>query len=375
MEEWQIQTLREDSALSRLAADWNDLYERSSPATPFVSHAWLQSWWQHYGRPGRLVVITVWRTGLLVGAVALMRRHRCGLPVLTPVGAGISDFNDVLLDDSCAEEAARRLARELANQYPRHTIDLPEVRDAAAAWRLAAAGPLRARRLRASTCLELPALPVDELIGTLPARTAKTRRTKRRKIQAAGIRPSRAAGDRVAAAVAVMMQLHRQQWQGRGLNPEHGRARFDDHLRAAVPAMVERGQAQVVEYHLDNEIVAVDLALVGRTMLCAYLYGHRPDLRKRVDVTQLLLSTALDSARGLGLPTLSLLRGDEPYKRRWRPRESHNRRLLLARGGGPSTLYAAGVRGRNWLASLVKTRFPVLGNTTRRVTRWRPSFM
>ena len=49
----------------------------------------------------------------------------------------------------------------------------------------------------------------------------------------------------------------------------------------------------------------------------AYLYGFHPELRRRIDVAQLLLRDDLEVAADRGVPTLSLLRGDEPYKRRW----------------------------------------------------------
>jgi CelD/BcsL family acetyltransferase involved in cellulose biosynthesis len=123
-----------------------------------------------------------------------------GLPALTPIGAGISDFSDILLDDSCAGEAARRLARELANQYCCHIIDLPEVRDGAVAWQLAEVWPHRTWRLQGSTCLDLPARPLEELIEDLPPKAAKTRRTKRRKIQETGIQSGVATSDEAAAA-------------------------------------------------------------------------------------------------------------------------------------------------------------------------------
>jgi hypothetical protein len=298
-----------------------------------------------------------------------------GLPALTPIGAGISDFSDILLDDSCAGEAARRLARELANQYCCHIIDLPEVRDGAVAWQLAEVWPHRTWRLQGSTCLDLPARPLEELIEDLPPKAAKTRRTKRRKIQETGIQSGVATSDEAAAAVATMIKLHRQHWRGRDMNPEHGRERFAGHLVRAVPAMVQRGQAHVIEHRIDDGVVAVDLVFVDRTMVCGYLYGHRPDLRGRVDVSQLILETELEMAHCLGPRTLSMLRGDEPHKRRWRPCESHNRRLLLACPGGLPAIYAAAVRAWSRLANLVKTRLPVLEETAKRVTRCLPSFM
>jgi hypothetical protein len=152
------------------------------------------------------------------------------------------------------------------------------------------------------------------------------------------------------------------------LNPEHRRARFVAHLTRAVPGMVRRGQATLVQYRRDGQPVAVDLLLVGHRVGLAYLYGFRPDLRRHVDVTQLLLGTDLEFTQRLGLSALSMLRGDEPHKRQWRPCETHNQRLLLTRASwAPGWLYVAGVRVRyrlaSRLASLVKTRLPRLARS------------
>jgi CelD/BcsL family acetyltransferase involved in cellulose biosynthesis len=123
-EGWQARTLSDDGALASLAGEWDDLCDRCSTATAFLSSAWLVSWWRSYGRPGRLVLVLVWRAGRLVAAAPLMRRRRFGVPVLAPLGVGISDFTDILIDDSCAREAARHLARELGRVRGWQVIDL-----------------------------------------------------------------------------------------------------------------------------------------------------------------------------------------------------------------------------------------------------------
>jgi CelD/BcsL family acetyltransferase involved in cellulose biosynthesis len=219
-----------------------------------------------------------------------------------------------------------------------------------------------------SVCAELPARPIRELIADLPSEKARTRRKKHRKIEAAGIETRLVSHEAAGEAVPALLRLHQEQWRGRGMNPEHGRARFAAHLARAVPAMVERGQAHVVAYRLGGDVVAVDLLVDGHRLLCAYLYGFRPDLRRRIDVTQLLIGTNLEMACRQGRRALSLLRGDEPYKRRWRPREAPNHRVLLA-GYGPApaaVLYVRAVRLRRRLAQVAKTRLPVL----RTVRRW-----
>jgi CelD/BcsL family acetyltransferase involved in cellulose biosynthesis len=366
-EAWQAQTVRDDAALTSLATEWDDLYDRCSTATAFQSFAWLESWWRSYGRPGQLVLVLVRKAGRLVAAAPMMRRRRIGVPVLAPLGAAISDFTDVLIDDSCAPEAARHLARELVNQPQGHVIDLAEVPDLAAVWHLVDAWPLRIWRLPGSICTELSARPMQELIDALPRNDARTRRKKQRKIQAAGIE-SRVVTGHAGEAIAALLRLHREQWRGRGMNPEHGRARFAAHLSRAVPAMVERGHAHLVEYRLAGDLVAVELLLTSHRLLCGYLYGFRPDLRRRIDVAQLLLGTDLELAQQLDRPTLSLLRGDEPYKRHWRPRQTRNQRVLLScRGRLPAAQYAAAVRDRGRLGQAVKTRLPWLAGAGRRV--------
>jgi len=373
IEDWHAETAHDDDTLTRLADEWEHLYRRCSTATPFQSHAWLDSWWRSYGRDGTLQLVLIRRAGRLVAAAPLFRQRRGGVAVLTPLGAGISDFCDVLLDDSCAVQAARQLACELVEHSRGHVIDLREVPPTAAAWRLVEAWPGRSWRLPDSTCLELPADPIDEVIQTLPTSSARSRRKKLHRIDAVGVEQRVANAETAAAEVADMLRLHREQWHGRRMTAEHGRHRFASHLARAMPIMVERGQAALVGHRIDGDLVAAETLLIGRETVYAYLYGFRPGLRRRLDVTQLLLSHDLPFTRQLGRTTLSLLRGDEPHKRHWRPRESRNRRILLASDGtGLARLYVAGVRGRNRLAARVKTRLPALARVVRWIRTCRP---
>jgi len=372
--EWQAQIVRDETALTSLAREWDDLYDRCSTATAFLSSAWLFSWWRSYGRPGRLAIVLVRRAGQLVAAAPLMRQRRFGIPVLTTLGVGVSDFTDVLIDDSCVRKAAVHLARELTKLDGWWVIDLPEVPHPAATAHLVDAWPWPTWTVGGSVCLELPARPIKELIATLPTKTAHTRRKKQRKIAAMGFVTSEVRREDAGQATATLLRLHRQQWRRRGMTPEHGRSRFAEHLAEAVPRMVDRGQAHLLEYRLDGDVVAVHLVLDGHDLLGAYLYGLRPDLRERLDVAQLLLGTNLDLAQRLGRPTLSLLRGDEPYKRRWRPAEKPNHRVLLATEGGfPAAAYATTVRVHRRLTQIAKSRAPALSGIRRRLRACRPS--
>ena len=110
--------------------------------------------------------------------------------MLTSLGVGVSDFTDVLIDDSCAREAAEYLAAELCRIGRWRVIDLPEVPDSSATAHLVDAWPGRSWAVSGSVCWSFPARSIQEPIAALPNKTAHTRRKKQRRIAAAGLTTS-----------------------------------------------------------------------------------------------------------------------------------------------------------------------------------------
>ncbi|MFI1941400.1 GNAT family N-acetyltransferase [Streptomyces purpureus] len=352
-----VTVVRDGEAFGALAEEWAALHARCATATPFQSHAWLSSWWLSYGVPGALRVVLVRRGGTLVAAAPLMRAPGV-LPVLTPLGGAISDFTDVLLDDGCPEAAAA-LAGALADAARTSLIELREVRPGASVERVCAHWRGPRRWLADSRCMELPGLPMDELLARLPSSTAQRLRAKLRKVDAAGLEGRAVAVSEVEAALGRLLELHRTQWERRGVNVEHTRARFAEHLTRAVQSMVAAGEARVTEFRLDGEVVAVDLSLLSPRLSGGYLYGADPGLRARkVDVSALLLRNGVRETSASGRATLSMLRGTEPYKNHWRPETVVNRRLLLSRRrlGPVLLLRAAGAGARRWAADRLRDR-------------------
>ncbi|MFC1413655.1 GNAT family N-acetyltransferase [Streptacidiphilus sp. N1-12] len=370
-----VQLVRDAAEFDALAADWDGLVDRCSSATPFQSHAWLSSWWHSYGRPGRLRLLTVRQDGVLVAAAPLMR-GRGPFPRLVPVGSGLSDFLDILLDDGLAEQIApllaRALARELRLTRPWAVLDLRELRPTGAAQRLAAYWPGAVRRLPDSLCLHLPGVPMDEVLARLPGRTAQRSRAKLRKLDAAGVEVREVPAEGVPQALGELLALHELQWRGRGVTPEHLRPRFAGHLSRAVGRMVAADRAVVRQYRLDGELIGCDLTLLGPTLAALYLYGAHPEARERLDLAGILFRENLAHAVATGRTELSLLRGDEPYKQRWRPEEVRSERLLL--GGGPAVaVLAAAVRFRADAVRGLRERMPWLVTARCRLRELRAS--
>lgn len=359
---WSVETRRDHDAFASLATDWNDLYARCATGTPFQSHAWLESWWREYGTPGRLRLVLVRRAGRLVAAAPLMLRRRWPCRVLSALGGGLSDFTDVLVDDSCAQDARQMLAKALAAEPGWHVIDMREARPGGPAEHLYQAWPAARWRVPGSLCLEVPGRSMHDLLGTLPSRTAKKVRAKLRKIDALGVSTRRVDAVEAAEAVPALLRLHELQWRDRVVTVEHLRPRFERHLTRAASCLIHCGQAALFQYRLGGKLVASELVLVGHDFVGTYMVGIDPDLRQHADIATMLLSEDLAFTERLGRPVLNMLRGDEPYKMRWQPTRARNRRLLLAHPGRSpvAVLYAAAVRTRAAAADATRERLPWL---------------
>ncbi|MEG3628723.1 GNAT family N-acetyltransferase [Streptomyces poriticola] len=325
-----------------LAADWERLYRRCAAATPFQSHAWLHSWWLSYGRPGRLRLVLALDGRDLVGAAALLRVRR-PVPALVPLGGAISDYGDVLLDDERGPAAVAALVEGLSRAARTALVDLREVRPGGAAERVYRHWRGPRHRIGDSLCLELPAVPMAELAARLPSAKARQRvRAQLRRLDALGVKSRVVLPDETETALHRLLELHRLQWRGRKVTGEHLRPRFREHLVRSVVPMVRTGDAVVTEFRLADEVVAVDVTLLSRQLAGGYLYGAHPGLReRRADVAVMLLDACTEQLRGGERGTLSLLRGNEPYKHHWRPERVRNQRLLLARRHTAPLLAAA----------------------------------
>jgi hypothetical protein len=340
----------DERLFGELAGEWNDLYRACRSATPFQHHAWLHSWWLSYGTPGGLRLVLVRESGgRLVAAAPLMRVHR-PWPALVPIGGAISDFCDVLLDETVAADATLALADALADLARTALIDFREARPGSAVERVYDAWRGPRHRVPDSPCLEVPSVPMDQLVTRLSPKRAQQTRNRVRRLSRLGVEWRAVRDDEAEGALRRLIELHRLQWQDRKVTPEHLRPRFLDHLVRSVVPMARRGEAVVKEFVMEGEVVAVDLTFRSRRLDGEYLYGFHPRLRERkVHIATMVINAALED-RPAEPAVLSFLRGNEPYKYNWNPDTAVNQRLLLARRRTAPLLAAAaaeaGARGR-----------------------------
>jgi CelD/BcsL family acetyltransferase involved in cellulose biosynthesis len=71
----RIESVTDRASLRALGPAWNQLHALAAPDHPFLSHDWIESWWEAFGGDKKLNVLTVWSGAELVAVMPLMLRQ------------------------------------------------------------------------------------------------------------------------------------------------------------------------------------------------------------------------------------------------------------------------------------------------------------
>ncbi|MGA0596029.1 GNAT family N-acetyltransferase [Enterovirga sp. CN4-39] len=319
--------VEDEEGLEALAPEWWELWRRCPAATPFQSPAWLLPWWRAF-RPGRLSTIALRAGGRLVALAPVYLEEGALGRRLLPIGIGITDYLDVLLDPTLPE-AAPMLSRSVREYAPDwDSWELEELMPAAAGFAIPAPVDSCEELIRQSAC------PVLELTDEVPVPARK-----RRKLRMAENRSARRGGQvtpvgqgGVPSFIDHLVRLHGARWATRG---EDGVLADDPVLRfheRALPLLAEAGLTRLWILSIEGQVVGAYYGLHHGQRAYAYLGGFDPGFSFESPGT-LLVGHAIEAARQEGASEFHFLRGQEAYKYEWGAADRWNRRRSFRRHG------------------------------------------
>ncbi|MBV9784678.1 MAG: GNAT family N-acetyltransferase [Acidisphaera sp.] len=315
------EVLASDAALQALRPEWDTLWRRVPGATPFQSPAWLLAWWSAFGT-GLPRVALLRREGRLAGVLPLYILEEAGQRKLLPIGVGITDYFDALIDPALGPAAAGRLlglALAAVREDQVGACDLTDLPPGAAMREATLPAGWRGTLHQTDPCPVLQ-LPPDEagLIAAIP-------RGKRRDLRLALNRARRIGGCSTEVADAesgpalleALIALHQTRWVGQGSGAGLADPRVLAFHRAAVPELLACGVVRLQVLRFGPRIVAGFYALLaGRDRILFYLSGFDP-AQARESPGTILLGRMIEDAVGEGRRELHFLRGGEGYKYQW----------------------------------------------------------
>jgi len=323
---------------ARLAAEWDDLFQRANPENIFLSFGWMSTWWKHFGA-GQLAAIVVRDSAQRLVAVAPfhivrssagLRARRLGFLADEHVG---SDYLNVLADAKFAAAAVEEIARTLFRN--RRLWDYIELRDTVDSPLMAAlSNELVSRGMRVfqttrRVCRYIPLPPIFDKylagIGTgLRANYRRRWRALQREHQAECLAVSGAA--ELERHFPALIALHRLRFELREAGSAFLAPGVPEFHADAMRVLAAQGFARLFLLKAGGEVVAALYGFsVGRTFQF-YQCGMHPGW-VRYGLGQVLIGNAIEQTIASGHATFDFLRGDESYKTQWADRSRENTTL------------------------------------------------
>ena len=319
-------------ALSSVENDWWDLWLRSPAATVFQSPAWLIPWWQIF-EPGSLRMIAIYQGKRLVGLAPLFVRYKKGAPWLFPLGRGISDYTDILVDAECRSTVLKEMAITVVTLRPAWTHwEMPQLAPDAVTLTFPCPDGATLTEELGVAC---PALCLPDQASSLkdvvPARMWRNVRVATNRIERHGKHTILQAHDREPKWWAFQLRrLHGARWNAKGKPGVLEDDRKEQFHAEAIGRLTKRGLVRLFALKLDDDVAGIYYGFHHRRCASYYLGGFNPaSSYYRVGI--FLFAHAITSALREGADIFDFLRGGDAYKYDWGARDKWNQRRLISR--------------------------------------------
>lgn len=318
--------------LEALQGPWSELWERCPAATAFQRPEWLLPWCRELGS-GELFAIACRAEGRLVGLAPLAIGQRGPARVVTLLGAGLSDYNDMLAEPGQERAVAAEVLACLGERAGAWDhVDFQQLRPESPFLAVEAPEGWADEVAKQDAC---PALTIPEgggLAAALPkALRARLGRARRRLSRLGEVRVEVADAAHENEVLEALFDTHCARWSARGAVGVLGESIQPFH-RAVAWGMLARGALRLFALRLDARIIAVLYGFAERGALACYLSGFDPAFAEYSPGAQ-MLAGAIEHAIGEGARTIDFLRGRESYKYEWGAvdRPTYRRRLRRPR--------------------------------------------
>lgn len=296
---------------------WRALWEQCPQASVFQRPEWLLAWWKHLlsGAP----LLLVFRRGAeLVGVAPCFAWEQQGARVLSLMGAGVSDYQDLL-----ARRDVRADVRDAFAAYLRtcgvQRCAFSELVPGSLLREVAERVPARVTCTPQEACpaISLPAAR-DPLAAALPSSFwARVRYAERRAEREGYVRELAGAAE-FPGLLHALSTLHSERREQLRQTPAFRVASFAAFQRDALSALHAAGVARLFGLRRAGEQAWLGalLAFEDRDTLRYYLGGFAAHIA-RLSPGTLLIARALRYAVERGARCFDFMRGDEPYKYTW----------------------------------------------------------
>jgi CelD/BcsL family acetyltransferase involved in cellulose biosynthesis len=321
--------------LDGLAPEWTDLWQRSGSVTSFQRPEWLISWVEAFG-PSELCVVEARHDNRLVGLAPMFIYKRATAGVLAPIGAGITDYLDWLVDPDYGFDSIDEMFRELN----RHDWQVMELLDLPSGSPLLHAGTFR----DSEPCDTCPAVRIaagSAFNQIVPRAQRRNLRTAQNRISREGTwQIETANSDTLSDFLNTLIRLHRARWTQMRESGVLADPKVQQFHHRAAPRLLNCGVLRFYGLRFQGRLIAVLQTFVEDNAVYCYMQGFDPAY---VDFSPgvLVLEAVMRDAIREGRPVVDFLRGREPYKYSWGAQDQPTFRMIIPKPATTNLVKAA----------------------------------
>jgi CelD/BcsL family acetyltransferase involved in cellulose biosynthesis len=331
---YELELLRDSTALERLADDWDRLWASTEPAPPMLEGAWVRRWWQQHGAGTELLLFVLRDAAGAPCAIAPLYRRRAldrlslGLRTIAFIGMGeprsdevYGEYHAWLGPPAARAELSARLVEWLKSDSGWDRLLLPNLSAASRIHEqlVMPLGPTTmAVEAQPLPSFRTPARPLDGYLAALSS--SSMRRKLKRSVKVAGERGLRfvraSSLEEGRAMFDEIANLHQQRWQEKGKPGVFSSPTFRAFHDDMIAHYARHDRLWIVGLSDGRSLIAGRYCIETRGVLYDYVSGVQGMEDNQLNPGLLLHILTIDAAAAAGLKAYDLMGGDYDFKRR-----------------------------------------------------------
>jgi len=342
----KIREISNNNDLFDLKATWEHLLSQSEH-TVFSTWEWQTTWWKHFGKNKKPLVLLAQEDGETIGIApftySILNVFGFHTRKISFIGAPNADYNDFILARNPAE-CIRKFLDYIYQSFGEEwdSIDLDDISDASTITEiLGIDGNLKtvsSRVLHKCLYMKLPD-NYDQLYNRLhPKLRQNLRRNMKNLTNDHSVEIEDYSNvDKVNQGMQILFDLHQRRWESEGERGAFAEPEIRDFNLDLAQNLIPKKWLSLMSMNVDGVPAACSYGFRYNKKFYYYLHGVNPDFN-RYSVGNLMMASVIKKSIADQLSEVDLLRGDEPFKYRWSDSVRNNYNFVITKNRSSSKM-------------------------------------
>lgn len=343
----RIKELNEYDQFIDLREQWNDVLKKSKDNNIFLTWEWLSTWWKHYGKERKLMILLAEDREKIVAIAPLTysvyKLLGFRLRKIEFLGIEHTDYCNFILAER--KEESLKLFLKYLNKLSWDCLELRPIPETAESITLL-------QKIRRKTYIQnetvyskCPYIPlsvswdvfVKELSGNMRRNLRRRMRRLKEKCKVEFRRQDDI--DSLKQDMKIFFYLHQKRWGSKGLGGSFGEdPKFRDFLLDVSKCFAEKKWLNLSFLTANDEPISAALCFEYNKTLYYYHPGFDP-VYSKYSVGNLLIMYLIQDSIQKGIDQFDFLAGTESYKSDWTPLSRNNLEVRYVRNRFLPVLY------------------------------------